>query len=221
MAASSLTDVAPAVAAEAGVADQLTFSFAGSSSLVAQLAAGAPAEVLVTADADTMARAVDEGLVAGEVHALARNRLVLVTPTDGGADVTGIGDLADPELVVGLCAPEVPCGALARRVLEATGLTVHADTLEPNVRSLTTKVALGELDAALVYATEARWADVAVVDDPVLAASDLATTYEIALVHVDAPAPARVFVDTATGPAGRRVLAAAGFDVDGPEEPPS
>ncbi len=210
LAASSLTDVAPAIAEAAGIADRVEFSFAGSSSLVAQLGDGAPAEVLVTADAATMDRAVAAGLVSGEVHTLATNHLVLVTPPDDPGGVSSVTDLADPSLLVGLCAPEVPCGALARRLLDRAGLEVRPDTLESHVRALTTKVALGELDAALVYATEVG-DDVRLVPGAVPVDEAPLNEYRIATIDAEPSAVARTFVETALSPVGRRLLGDAGF----------
>ena len=102
----------------------------------------------------------------GEVT-FATNRLVLaVAPTNPGG-VTTLDDLADPDRLVGLCAVEVPCGRLAVTVLDDLGIAVSAGTEETSARALTTKIASGELDAGLIYRTDAWSAalDIVVDDD--------------------------------------------------------
>lgn len=89
------------------------FSFAGSSDLVAQLDAGAPADVLATANESTMADAVQAGTIEGEPVIFADNVLALIAPAGNPADITGLDESLDGTNVV-VCAPQVPCG-------EATG----------------------------------------------------------------------------------------------------
>ncbi|MCY3949321.1 MAG: molybdate ABC transporter substrate-binding protein [Acidimicrobiaceae bacterium] len=128
---------------------------AGSSALREQVLAGAPADVFIPADPVHLDAVRDEVGFAHAPVVVARNSLVLAVPTGNEAGVTSLVDLARPELLIGLCAPEVPCGALARRGLAQAGIEPVPDTDEPNVRALTTKLAAGELDAAVVYATDA------------------------------------------------------------------
>jgi molybdate transport system substrate-binding protein len=201
-AAASLTDVFEEVVDrfEAENPDvEVTLSFSGSSALVEQVLDGAPADVLATADERTM-----DGLVAaeasparGEPRAFARNRLVLVVPAGNPGAVSELSDLADDELFVGLCAAEVPCGDLAAN----------------DVRSLLTKLTAGELDAGLVYETDARAAgdDVEVVDAPELA--EATTSYPIvALGGGDDPSAGADFASFVLGAEGQAILAEAGFE---------
>ena len=128
---------------------------AGSSALREQVLAGAPADVFIPADPGHLDAIRDEvGLLDAPV-VVARNSLMLAVPAGNDAGVTSLADLARPELLIGLCASEVPCGALARSGLARAGIEPVPDTHEPNVRALTTKLAAGELDAAIVYATNA------------------------------------------------------------------
>lgn len=85
---------------------------------------------------------------------VARNSLVLAVPDGNEAGVSSLADLSRPELLIGLCAAEVPCGALARTGLAKAGIEPMPDTDEPNVRALVTKLAAGELDATVVYASD-------------------------------------------------------------------
>ena len=140
-AAASLTDAFADVAAafedeHPGVTVEL--SFAGSPSLREQVLEGAPADVVATADEGVMADLVDEGAV-GEPVAFATNRLQLAVPAGNPAGVGGLDDLGRGDLVIGLCAAGVPCGDLARRVLDGAGVEPAPDTEEPNVRALLAK----------------------------------------------------------------------------------
>ena len=208
MAASSLTDVIEVVFEGR---DSVTPVIAGSSTLVAQLAAGADADVLITANTATMEQAVSGGSVHGEPVLIAVNTLVLATPAGNPGGVTGLADLGRGDLLIGLCAAEVPCGTLAHQALDEAGIAPSADTLEFNVRALASKLSLGELDAGLVYATDARMSELATVDAPEL--SDHFNGYYIASVSAE-PAPhiQAVIEDfTTVGSVGAKALHAYGF----------
>ena len=69
---------------------------------------------------------------------------------------TGLADLTRPGVKVALCAEQVPCGAAAKKALDAAGVTLTPVTLEQDVKAALTKVKLGEVDAALVYRTDAQ-----------------------------------------------------------------
>ena len=208
MAASSLIDVIEIVFEGH---ESVTPVIAGSSTLVAQLAAGADADVLITANLATMAQAVSEGSVRGEPVVIAFNRLVLATPAGNPGGVTGLADLGRDGLLIGLCAPEVPCGELARRALDEAGIAPSADTLELNVRALASKLSLGELDAGLVYATDARAAGLATVDAPEL--SHHFNGYYIASVSAEPRPETQAVIDDFTegGSVGAKALYAYGF----------
>ena len=209
MAASSLTDVIEIVFEGR---DGVTSVIAGSSTLVAQLAAGAEADVLITANATTMERAVSEGSVRGEPILIATNTLVLATPAGNPGGVSRLADLARTDLLIGLCAVEVPCGALAGQALGDSRITPSADTFEYNVRALAAKISLGELDAGLVYATDARMAGLATVDAPEL--RDHRTGYYIASVSAEPPPEVQAVIDdfAVLGSVGSKALYQYGFE---------
>ncbi|MFC5381054.1 molybdate ABC transporter substrate-binding protein [Aquipuribacter nitratireducens] len=217
LAAASLTDVLPPVvaafeAAEPGV--ELTTSFGGSAGLVQQVLAGAPADVLVTASAATAAQVVDAGLAAGAPVVVAVNELVLAVPAGNPGEVSGVDDLARDDLVVALCAAQVPCGAAAEQVLTAAGVRAAPDTLEQDVRGVLTRLELGEVDAGLVYRTDALAAGDAVEVVPVPGAAAAANEYQaLALTSAADAGLAAAFVDHLRAPAARDALAEAGFVV--------
>ena len=190
---------------------EVRFNFAGSSALAAQVVQGAPVDVFASADDRQMQVVTDAGLASG-AEVFAANELVIAVPEGNPAGVTGPADLAREDLAVALCAPEVPCGAAAERVLAAAGVTARPDTYEEDVRAALTKVELGEVDAALVYVTDAaaRPGSVDAVEVP--EAGVAVNEYPVCVLD-DAPNPraAQAFVDLLLSGEGRRVLADAGF----------
>lgn len=214
-AAASLVDVAERVSAaveEEHPGLTVTLSLAGSSDLVAQVLAGAPADVLVTADETTMGRAVEAGVVE-EPAVVALNRPVLVVPAGNPAGVTGLDDSLDDAVLV-LCAPQVPCGAAARDLADLAGVTLAPASEELTVTDVLGKVTSGQADAGVVYATDARRAGDAVETVPVPDAGRVTNRYPAAVVAgTDAGAAARAWLATLTGEEGRRVLADAGFEL--------
>jgi molybdate transport system substrate-binding protein len=183
----------------------VTFNFGGSSALAAQLNQGAPADVFAAAAPKNMADVPDAVAPA----TFARNQLVIAVPK-GRTGVSGPADLARPGVKVALCAEQVPCGAAAKKVL--TGIPVTPVTLEQDVKAALAKVRLGEVDAALVYRTDAR-AAAAEVDAIEFAQSAAAVNDYPVAVLADAPHPAgaRAFVALVRSPEGLAVLTAAGF----------
>jgi molybdate transport system substrate-binding protein len=189
------------------------FNFAGSSALAQQIGQGAPADVFASAAPANMKQVSDAGGISGQATTFVRNRLEIAVPRGNPARVTGLADFAKAENTIALCAQQVPCGAAARKVFQAAGITAMPDTLEQDVRAVLTKVRLGEVDAALVYRTDVKAAgdDVEGIEFP--EADEAVNDYPIAVL-AKAPNPdgAAAFVDYVLSDRGRAVLSAAGFD---------
>lgn len=187
----------------------IVFNFGGSSALAAQIAEGAPGDVFAAADETTMDSAVDAGTVA-DPEVFARNQLVIAVPEGNPAGVTGLQDLAD--LTVAVCAEEVPCGSAAQAVIAASGAPIDPATYEPDVKATLAKLAIGEVDAALVYRTDviAARGGVDGVEFPESAAA--VNDYPIAVLDdADNPDLAAEFIAYVQSDAGQAVLETAGF----------
>ena len=147
-AASSLADVLPDLAGahrQAGGPDGVEV-LGGSNHQAAQLRDGAPADAFVTADAALLA-----GLATvGPPIPVASNYMVVAVPADNPGGVTGPHDLRRDDLRLAVCAAGVPCGdATAARFGD-----LPADTEEPSVRAVLSRLVLGEADLGVVYATD-------------------------------------------------------------------
>jgi molybdate transport system substrate-binding protein len=213
---------APAFTKKTGTA--VTFDFGGSDMLATQLLQAAPASVFASANEAQMKRIADAGLLAAPARTFARNRLVVITPKANARGVNALADLARPGVVVVLAAATVPVGAYARATFAKLdgragygadfGQAVEKNVVsnELDVKAVATKIALGEADAGIVYASDVTPAiadKVRVVRLPLEAATDAA--YPIAaLAAAPNPAAARAFVNFMLGD-GQRYLKDRGF----------
>jgi len=214
LAAASLTgpldEVAAAFEKEHPRVD-VVISYGGSSALAQQIVEGSPADVFFSANESTMATVSDAGLAAHPAVVLT-NTLEIAVPAGNPGGVMGIADFARPELVIALCDPAVPCGSAAAKLLDLVGVTASVDTLEEDVKAALAKVALGEVDAALVYRTDVLAAGDDVEGLEVAEANQVVNAYPISLLS-DAPNPeaAQAFIDFLTSKEGVDVFTAAGF----------
>ena len=135
---------------------KVTFSFASSSALATQINNGAPADVFASASPTNMKQVVDAGNADGIGTVFVRNQLVIAVPKGNPKNIKGLSDLTSSSVKVALCAEQVPCGAAAKTALTAANLTVTPVTFEQDVKAALSKVKLGEVDAALVYRTDAK-----------------------------------------------------------------
>jgi molybdate transport system substrate-binding protein len=126
--------------------------------------------------------------------------------------VTGLADFERPQLTLAVCAPDVPCGAAATKVFEVAGIAAVPDTQEEDARAALTKVELGEVDAALVYASDVQSAGSAVEGIEFPEAEDAVNEYPIcSLAAAPNPDAARALLDLVLSDAGQEALEAAGF----------
>jgi molybdate transport system substrate-binding protein len=206
LAAASLAEVAPRVDPEA------TVVLGGSNDLAAQIRDGADAGVFLSASAGPVEELREAGLV-GEPTVFASNRLVVVVPAANPSGAESLDDLvrAGTKLVLG--AEGVPAGDYAREALAAAGLeeaVARVVSLEDDVKGVLGKVALGEADAGIVYATDARAAGDDVRSFPIPDEFQPEIRYYAALVDPATDA-ARDYVERLRGDEGRTALRAAGF----------
>lgn len=190
----------------------VALNFAGSADLVTQIREGAPADVFAAADAANMARLRSDGLVDGTPQVFATNTLMIAVPPDNPAGIDSFADLAEPNVDVVVCAPQVPCGAALLALEAAAGVMLAPVSEENAVTDVLGKVTSGQADAGLVYVTDVASAGDAVLGIPVPETDQAVNDYPIAVVASSEHARlAASFARFVTGETGQSVLGAAGF----------
>ncbi len=188
------------------------FSFAGSPTLVTQIQQGAPADVFASADQANMQKVVTGGFALTAPTTFAHNKLEIAVQAANPKHISSVSDLANPSLKVDVCAPGVPCGTYATTVFGKAGIKVTPVSQEQDVKSVLTKVGLGEADAGIVYVTDVRSAGSQV--QGVVIPDDLNTIAEYPIVELKSTqddTAAKLFVRYVVGPEGQKVLASFGF----------
>ncbi|MFE9860512.1 molybdate ABC transporter substrate-binding protein [Streptomyces sp. NPDC005780] len=191
---------------------EVTFSFGGSDSLAASITGGAPADVFASASPKTMKIVTDAGDASGTPATFVRNQLEIATLPGNPDGISSLKDLTESGLKVVLCDEKVPCGAAARKALDAGKLELTPVSYEQDVKSALTKVELKEADAAVVYKTDVHAAGDKVegVDFP--ESANAVNDYPIVqLKDSQNTEAAKAFIALVQSPAGQKVLTGAGF----------
>ncbi|WNZ07781.1 molybdate ABC transporter substrate-binding protein [Streptomyces sp. 11x1] len=191
---------------------KVTFNFGGSDALAAGITGGAPADVFASASPRTMAVVTDAGDASGTPETFARNQLEIATLPGNPDRISSLEDLTGSDLKVVLCDEAVPCGAAARKALDASKLKLTPVSYEEDVRSALNKVVLKEADAAVVYKTDVRAAGEKVRGVEFPESADAINDYPITLLkeseNTDA---AKAFIALVRSTEGQKVLTEAGF----------
>lgn len=214
-AAASLTGSFNALAAEftkQHPALRITPNYAGSSGLVAQIIQGADADIFASADQANMRKLIDAKLNTGDPRIFATNRLQIVVQAGNPKGIAQLADLARPDLILVLGASSVPVGAYAQQAFDNAGVKVTPKSLETDVKLVVTKVALGEADAGIVYATDVRAGGARIQGVDVSAQFNVTAAYPVAIVKgAKNESAARAFIEFVLSSRGREVLASFGF----------
>ncbi|MDQ3646966.1 MAG: molybdate ABC transporter substrate-binding protein [Actinomycetota bacterium] len=207
-AASSLAEVLPDLDGEA------LYQFAGSDDLALQLREGAEADVFAAASSQHPTSLHEAGVVDAPV-VFATNELVLIVPRTGVVD--SVEDLADPGVKLVIGAEGVPIGDYTRQLLKDLGSSAVLEQVvseEEDVKGVLAKVRLGEADAGIVYATDAKPVEDEVVSIELPAEAQPVIEYMVAVVSGSAHVQeAQAFIDRLLGSRGGKALRAAGFGV--------
>jgi molybdate transport system substrate-binding protein len=209
LAAASLTEVLPRIEREA------SYSFGSSSALAEQIRRGAPFDVYFSASPIYTRALHRDGLVRKPV-AFATNSLVVIVPRSNPARIRSIFDLARRrELKLVVAGPRVPIGLYTREVLKRLGLLRvlrKTVSLEPDVKGIVGKVALGQADAGFVYRTDVVPVASRVRAIAIPARAQPTVVYELAIAREPPDVEAaQQLVISVLGPDGRRALRVARF----------
>lgn len=197
----------------------VNFNFGASGALQRQIEAGAPVDVFASAGAQQMDALAGRGLL-DEVgrRDFARNTLVLIVAQDSTLNLTALADLADARVQkIAVGNPKtVPAGQYTEQVFNHSNLRDKLQAkliLAEDVRQVLDYVVRGEVDAGVVYATDARAAGdrVRVV---ATAAEDTHAPilYPIAVIKQSTrKQAAQEFVNLVAGAEGQSILRQYGF----------
>jgi molybdate transport system substrate-binding protein len=217
-AAASLKGAMEAAAAAyetAVLGSKITIATDASSTLRTQIQQGAPADVFLSADQSNPKTLVDAGLADGAAVAFAGNTLTIIVPTANKAGIATPADLVKPGVKVIAAGADVPITKYATQVIATLGIASAYDanvvSKEDNVKAVVAKIELGEGDAAIVYATDAK-ASTKVTTVAIPADANVPATYAGVVVKASKHVPAgHAFLAWLTGPDGQAVLARFGF----------
>ena len=227
-AAASLAESLPAVAEAFEVENpgvDVVFNFAGSQTLRTQLEHGAAADVFASANWEHMASVKQAELLGNTPEYFAANRLVVAAPA-GSTAVQTLEDLARSGVSIAVASEEAPAGAYTLNALDlmaespdfpddfAAGVLANVVTNETNVRAVAQKVVLGEVDAGLIYETDAAASQYAgsfrLIEIPLQ--FNPAAQYPIAsLTMAVHPEVAQAFIAFIQSDAGQAILRDHGF----------
>lgn len=214
-AAASLTDTFKALATAFQTAHSGTtiqFNFAGTPTLVMQIEQGAAADVFASADTTNMDRLKADGFTAGGSQVFAHNKLEIVVAAGNPKAITGLADLAKPGVIYITEAPTVPAGKYALQILASAGVKVTPKSLETDVKSVVSKIELGEADAGIVYTTDVKAAGGKVTGVPIPDSVNVIAAYPIVAVKgAKNSALANAFIAYVLSADGQATLQSFGF----------
>ncbi|WP_297504090.1 molybdate ABC transporter substrate-binding protein [Ferrovum sp.] len=223
-AASSLTDslnVLKGIYQSRHPDETIFFNFGASGSLEKQIEGGAPVDLFVSASVTEMEALQRRQLILeGSRNDLLSNEIVLIVPRSNHASIQGFSDLWKAHRLVMGDPGFVPAGQYAKEVLKFQGLfglledrLVYGD----NVRQVLEYVARGEVDAGLVFSTDALiMKDRVRIVTAAPKGSHEPILYPVAILRLSThPQEAREFLNFISGPEGREVFSRFGFRIVG------
>jgi len=200
----------------------LTISTDSSAALETKIEQGAPADVFLSADTANPQKLVDKGLADGKAVVFATNSLVVIVPSSNPAAIASPADLARPGIKVIAAGDSVPIAKYATQLVAnlakqpgypadfVARYTTNIASKEDNAKAEVAKIELGEGDAAIVYATDAR-ASTRVATIAVPDAANVPARYAGVVVRRPADAAAAAFLAWFAGPDGQAILGSFGF----------
>lgn len=191
---------------------KVTLNFGGSDMLASQITSGSPVDVFAAASTKTMMTVTSAKDALGTPVNFAKNKLEIATPPSNPAKIATLADTTKSGVKLVLCQATVPCGAAAVKAYAGARLVPKPVSLEPDVKSVLTKVELKEADAGMVYQTDVQAAGAKVKGVPFPEAAKAIATYPIVGVSTGKnPATGAAFISYVLSSEGAAVLKAAGF----------
>lgn len=221
-AAASLTDSVKQIADNytKATGQRILFNFGASSTLARQITEGAPADIFFSADEAKMDALEKKNLIAsGTRKARLSNSLVIIVAADSSLAITSATNLADATVKhIALADPKVvPAGIYSKEYLQKLKLW---GAVEPkvipvdNVRAALVAVESGNIEAGMVYKTDAAISKRVKVACEIPVSEGPKISYPVAIVkdshHLEA---AKAFLDYLNGDEAGKVFERYGFIV--------
>lgn len=201
----------------------VNYNFAASGALQQQIEQGAPIDVFISAADKQMKALQEKGLLVSETQKnLLTNQLVLITLKQSSISLTDFSQLIKTEVQrISIGEPRtVPAGQYATEVLKNLGILESVKSkfvLGNNVKSVLTAVETGDVEAGIVYITDAKSSDkvaIAAIADPKLHSS---IRYPIAVVKSSKePNAAKQYVEFLQGNEAKAIFVKYGFGIPAP-----
>jgi molybdate transport system substrate-binding protein len=188
-----------------------TYSFAGSQDLVTQIINGAPADVIATANTDTMAQLTAKGLVETPV-AFCQNKLEIAVAPGNPLGIRSLADLNNPGVKLVIGDPSVPVGEYVTDIEASDSIHFTPVSLQLSDAAVLEQLESGDANAALVFVTDVIGAAGKVTGIQIPAAQNKIGTYEIAALKASTNlTAAEAFVTSAVSGSIQEELLSAGF----------
>jgi molybdate transport system substrate-binding protein len=153
-----------------------------------------------------------DGFTTGTPSTFAHNLLEIVVAPGNPKNIQSLADLAKPGMIYISAGPTVPAGKYASQALQKAGVTVTPKSLETDVKSVVSKVELGEADAGIVYTTDVKAAGDKVAGVPIPDQYNVVATYPIVAVKGTTNADlANAFIAFVLSSNGQSILESYGF----------
>jgi molybdate transport system substrate-binding protein len=189
----------------------VSLSFGASGTVVEQVLAKAPVDVVATDETTSLKQLTSKKLI-GQSTAIARNRLEILVPANNPAKIRSLSDLGKPGVKLDVCSAAVPCGRSAASVLASAKVAVKSLSYDDNMQAIVAKVSAGTADAGIVYGTDALAAKPHASGVAIPAAhNEVATTPAAVVKDSKHTAAAEAFIAFVASPAGQRIMKSHGF----------
>ena len=198
----------------------LSVNYGASGTLQLQIEQGAPVDVYISAAPKQMDALASKGLLLpGTRKDLLRNGIVLIVPQSSTLGIANFQDLLKTDVKrVALGEPvTVPAGKYAQEVLTQLGIYSQVNAkavLAKDVRQVLTYVETGDVDAGIVYTTDAMSSNRVKVVATAPPDSHEPVIYPVAVIKTTKdPAAAKAFEDFLSGPQARAIFQKYGFSL--------
>jgi len=194
---------------------KIRFNFGSSSSLVAQIQAGAPSDVIAFSDLSNIERLIKSGFVSsvGYPKIFARNQMAIAVKPGNPLKIRSLEDLSRAKYLA-LCGVTAPCGVYAAQVLAKSNVSINESkiTRAVDAKSTLNAVAVGDADAAIVYLTDALAAKKMVTLINIKSDQNVNTSYAIAAIRLSRnQGSTEAFIDFVLSDKGQEILKSFGF----------